>query len=110
MMNSCCTSSSLPGTNKFFSKSSKRYLKQFRKRGLAKEQRLLLEGFPRYRMRHRRSALLSVGTGLFACDRHRRLGRDVRGGEVAFKRTWIRWPNELCSRRFHGDERRHSGC
>jgi 2-polyprenyl-3-methyl-5-hydroxy-6-metoxy-1,4-benzoquinol methylase len=43
-LTSCCSASSLPGTNKFFSKLSKRYVRQFRKRGLAKEQRSLLQG------------------------------------------------------------------
>jgi 2-polyprenyl-3-methyl-5-hydroxy-6-metoxy-1,4-benzoquinol methylase len=41
----CCTSdAALHGTNKFFSKHSNRYLKQFRKKGLAKEQKRLVEG------------------------------------------------------------------
>src|ERR1041385_3235757 len=62
MMNSCCTSSSLPGTNKFFSKSSKRYLKQFRKRGLAKEQRLLLEGMTLSPIAGK--AILDIGCGI----------------------------------------------
>jgi SAM-dependent methyltransferase len=45
MTNYCCTSS-LPteGTNRFFSKKAKSFLKKFRRRGLAKEQRLLMEG------------------------------------------------------------------
>ncbi len=44
-MSSCCTTPpSTDGTNKFFSRWSKSYAKQFRKKGLAKEQRLLLEG------------------------------------------------------------------
>jgi 2-polyprenyl-3-methyl-5-hydroxy-6-metoxy-1,4-benzoquinol methylase len=40
----CCTSSSIQGTNNFFSKHSEKYLKQFRKKGLAKEQKHLLQG------------------------------------------------------------------
>ncbi len=44
-MSSCCTTpSSTEGANKFFSRWSKTYEKQFRKKGLAKEQRFLLEG------------------------------------------------------------------
>jgi 2-polyprenyl-3-methyl-5-hydroxy-6-metoxy-1,4-benzoquinol methylase len=44
-MSSCCSScATFPGTNKFFSKESKRYLKQFKKQGLAKEQQLLVKG------------------------------------------------------------------
>jgi magnesium-protoporphyrin O-methyltransferase len=42
-MSNCCSTSSTAGTDKFFSKYSKKYLKRFRKKGLAKEQRLLLE-------------------------------------------------------------------
>jgi magnesium-protoporphyrin O-methyltransferase len=44
-MPSCCAPRTSPeGTDKFFSKQTKRYLKNFHKRGLAKEQRYLLEG------------------------------------------------------------------
>src|ERR1041385_7221784 len=44
-MPSCCSScTSVQGTDKFFSNQSKRYLKKFRKRGLAKEQTFLVEG------------------------------------------------------------------
>lgn len=44
-MSSCCVSSSeIRGMDKFFSKHAKRYMKRFRRRGLAKEQRYLLEG------------------------------------------------------------------
>lgn len=39
-----CCQQPLHGTNRFFSKNAGSYLKKFRKRGLAKEQRLLLEG------------------------------------------------------------------
>jgi magnesium-protoporphyrin O-methyltransferase len=44
-MTQCCAPSrSVQGTDKFFSRQARRYKKQFVKRGLAKEQRLLAEG------------------------------------------------------------------
>ena len=44
-MTGCCTPSpGTEGTNKFFSKQATRYMKKFRKKGLAKEQRYLIEG------------------------------------------------------------------
>ena len=44
-MSCCCVSSeAIRGTNKFFSKQAKSYVRKFHKRGLAKEQRYLLEG------------------------------------------------------------------
>ena len=44
-MTACCTPSpGTEGTNKFFSKQAARYVKKFRKKGLAKEQGYLIEG------------------------------------------------------------------
>ena len=43
-MPSCCTSRSTEGTDKFFTKRSRKYLDRFRSKGLAREQRYLLEG------------------------------------------------------------------
>ncbi|MBI4546981.1 MAG: class I SAM-dependent methyltransferase [Ignavibacteriae bacterium] len=43
-MNCCQPSTATLGTNKFFSRQSKRYLKRFRKGGLAREQQYLIEG------------------------------------------------------------------
>lgn len=39
-----CETASCCGTDSFFSKQSKRYLKRFKRRGLAKESRLIVEG------------------------------------------------------------------
>ncbi len=41
---SCCQSCSLQGTNEFFTDQAKRYLKEFKKKGLGKEQKYLIEG------------------------------------------------------------------
>ncbi len=41
---SCCQKCSLQGTNDFFNGQAKRYLKDFKKKGLGKEQRFLIEG------------------------------------------------------------------
>ncbi|HEY4612739.1 MAG TPA: class I SAM-dependent methyltransferase, partial [Bacteroidota bacterium] len=49
-------------TNKFFSRWSKQYAKQFRKKGLAKEQKLLLEGIHREPLAEKR--LLDIGCGV----------------------------------------------
>ncbi len=58
----CFDNSAQAGTNKFFSKFSKKYLKQFRKRGLAKEQRYLAEGIALYPIKG--TSLLEIGCGV----------------------------------------------
>lgn len=64
-MSSCCTPSvSANGTNKFFSRWSKTYAKQFRKKGLAKEQKRLLEGIRKVPVTGKR--LLDIGCGVGA--------------------------------------------
>jgi len=64
-MSSCCTTpSSTEGTNKFFSRWSKTYEKQFRKKGLAKEQKLLLEGIRREPVAGKN--ILDIGCGVGA--------------------------------------------
>ena len=57
-----CTSAAIEGTNKFFSKQAKRYLKRFRKRGLAKEQRLLVEGIKSISLSGK--SVLEIGCGI----------------------------------------------
>jgi len=64
-MSPCCTpQANLRGTDKFFSRQAKRYLKQFRKRGLAKEQRYLLEGILSTTIEGK--AILEIGCGIGA--------------------------------------------
>lgn len=64
-MSSCC-STSIPttGAGKFFSRWSKTYARQFRKKGLAKEQKLLLEGIRKIPLAEKR--LLDIGCGVGA--------------------------------------------
>lgn len=61
-MNSCCSTSPLPGTSKFFSDSSKKYLKRFKRRGLAKEQGYLLEGMTQSSVAGK--SILEIGCGV----------------------------------------------
>jgi magnesium-protoporphyrin O-methyltransferase len=61
-MSSCCPTSSSAGTDKFFSKNSKKYIKRFRKKGLAKEQRFLLEGISRSSFTGK--TILDIGCGV----------------------------------------------
>ena len=62
-MASCRTScSTVSGTNKFFSKHSARYLKQFKKKGLAKEQKLLVKGIELSPVKG--SSILEIGCGV----------------------------------------------
>ncbi|MBI3195497.1 MAG: methyltransferase domain-containing protein [Ignavibacteriae bacterium] len=58
----CCQTQSLSGTDKFFTKQSDRYLKQFRKKGLAKEQRMLLEGISSLGLEGK--SILEIGCGV----------------------------------------------
>ncbi len=58
----CIEQSSLHGTNKFFTKFSKKYLKRFRKRGLAKEQKYLVEGITAGTIRNK--SILEIGCGV----------------------------------------------
>lgn len=59
---SCCTSDSFRGTNACFSRWSKRYAKRFRKNGLEKVQRLLLEGIRKEPVREK--DILDIGCGV----------------------------------------------
>jgi magnesium-protoporphyrin O-methyltransferase len=64
-MSSCCHSSvTCEGTNKFFSRFSKRYAKQFKKKGLEKVQMLLLEGVRLEPVQSKR--VLDIGCGVGA--------------------------------------------
>lgn len=55
----CCAQ---PGTNTFFSRWSKTYDKRFRKKGLAREQRYLIEGITRTPLTAK--TILDVGSGI----------------------------------------------
>jgi SAM-dependent methyltransferase len=62
-MSSCCQSSvATEGTNKFFSKFSKRYAKQFKKKGLEKIQKYLLDGVRSEPVNSKR--ILDIGCGV----------------------------------------------
>ncbi len=58
----CCQTQTLSGTDKFFTKQSNRYLKQFRKKGLAKEQRMLVEGISASGIEGK--SILEIGCGV----------------------------------------------
>ena len=60
-MNTCCPRA-IQGTDKFFSKTSKRYLKRFRKKGLAKEQKFLIEGISLSKIDDK--TILEIGCGV----------------------------------------------
>ena len=62
MSGCCCPSQSFEGTDRFFSRQSRRFLKRFRKRGLAKEQRYLAEGFTRLPLGGK--SILEIGCGV----------------------------------------------
>ncbi len=60
---SCCSpTNASDGTNRFFTRMSTMYAKQFRKKGLAKEQRMLLEGVKRVPVH--RASVLDIGCGV----------------------------------------------
>lgn len=62
-MNCCCESNTATrGTNVFFSRWSKRYAKQFRKKGLEKVQRYLLEGVKREPIQAKN--IIDIGCGV----------------------------------------------
>jgi magnesium-protoporphyrin O-methyltransferase len=64
-MASCCTSTAqCDGTNRFFTRWSKKYAKDYKKKGLAKEQRLLLEGVRAVPVRN--ATILDIGCGVGA--------------------------------------------
>jgi len=78
-MSSCCTTqSSTDGTNTFFSRWSKSYAKQFRKKGLAKEQRLLLKSVREEPIAGRN--ILDIGCGVGSL--HLTLLREGAGSAV----------------------------
>jgi len=58
----CCTSPQCSGTNDFFSKWARRYAKRFRKKGLEKVQRLLLDGIRKETVREKN--ILDIGCGV----------------------------------------------
>lgn len=62
-MAACC-SGSCKGTDQFFSRHSQRYIKAFRKKGLDKIQRFLLDGVRR--VRNGSSSILDIGCGVGA--------------------------------------------
>ncbi|MEX0737534.1 MAG: methyltransferase domain-containing protein [Bacteroidota bacterium] len=85
---SCCTTSQPhEGTNRFFSRWSKRYAKDYKKKGLAKEQRFLLEGIKKEPIRSR--TILDIGCGVGALHHTllregaaRSVGIDIADGMV----------------------------
>ena len=64
MSNCCATPRTTEGTNKFFSRWSKQYEKQFRKKGLAKEQKLLLDSIRKESITNQH--VLDIGCGVGA--------------------------------------------
>ncbi len=58
----CCASSDCGGTNDFFSKWARKYAKRFRKKGLEKVQRLLLEGIRTESVQEK--DILDIGCGV----------------------------------------------
>ena len=61
MTGSCCQRT-IQGTDKFFSKTSRRYMKNFRKKGLAKEQTYLAEGITSADIQNK--TILEIGCGV----------------------------------------------
>ena len=59
---SCCAQEAIRGTDKFFTRTSRRYMKNFRKKGLSKEQRLLLEAITASGIQEK--SLLEIGCGV----------------------------------------------
>jgi magnesium-protoporphyrin O-methyltransferase len=59
---SCCSAPNTQGTNKFFTKNASRYIKQFRKKGLAKEQQRLVEGILQTSIEDK--TVLEIGCGV----------------------------------------------
>jgi 2-polyprenyl-3-methyl-5-hydroxy-6-metoxy-1,4-benzoquinol methylase len=86
-MSCCTTSQSHEGTNRFFSRWSKRYAKDYKKKGLAKEQRFLLEGIKKEPIHSR--TILDIGCGVGALHHTllregaaRSVGIDIADGMV----------------------------
>ena len=63
-MSTCCSSGACEPTNRFFSRWSKRYAKSFRKSGLEKTQRYLLEGVRKEPVASKE--ILDIGCGVGA--------------------------------------------
>jgi SAM-dependent methyltransferase len=63
-MSSCCTTSTASSGDSFFSRWSNSYAKRFRRRGLEKAQKLLVEGVKREPLQARE--LLDIGCGIGA--------------------------------------------
>ena len=85
---SCCTTlQPHEGTNRFFSRWSKKYAKNYKKKGLAKEQRFLLEGIKQEPVHSR--TVLDIGCGVGALHHTllregaaRSVGVDIADGMV----------------------------
>jgi 2-polyprenyl-3-methyl-5-hydroxy-6-metoxy-1,4-benzoquinol methylase len=58
----CSTFPDVEGTNKFFTKNARRYIKQFQKKGLAKEQQYLVEGMLQSSIKGK--TVLEIGCGV----------------------------------------------
>jgi magnesium-protoporphyrin O-methyltransferase len=83
------------GAGRFFSKNSKRYAKTFRKKGLAKEQRLLLDGI--LSTSPAEKTVLDIGCGigalhlsLLGAGAASAVGVDTAEGMIAYARTLAR--------------------
>lgn len=61
---SCCSASSCPGTDRFFTRWARKYAKTYRKSGPDKAQRMLLDAVRR--VRNDRAELLDIGCGVGA--------------------------------------------
>lgn len=86
-MSCCSTPQPHEGTNRFFTRWSKKYAKQYKKRGLAKEQRFLLEGIKKEPIQSR--TILDIGCGVGALHHvllregaARSIGVDIADGMV----------------------------
>lgn len=86
-MTCCPPSQPTEGTNRFFTRWSKRYAKDYKKKGLAKEQRFLLEGIKKESIQSR--TILDIGCGVGALHHAllregaaRSVGIDIADGMV----------------------------
>lgn len=94
-MSCCATPGSCEGTDRFFSRWSKKYAKEYKKKGLAKEQRFLLEGIRKEPVQSR--TLLDIGCGVGALHHAllregaaRSVGIDIADGMVRQARQFAR--------------------
>jgi magnesium-protoporphyrin O-methyltransferase len=83
-MTCCCTPSPvIKSTDKFFTKASRRYVKQYLKKGLEKEQRFLVEGIVLTHPEEKSILDIGCGVGQVHFELLKKGARSVQGFDIA---------------------------